>query len=108
MKEELYVKQALCGSWYPKKPRPELADEFENLEIICNVRIDTVLYDLPGERTRSGRPRIRGQRTGIKSIHLEKSEGADYFPLPTISKWLSHSNMETTRCYAKVIEDMKR
>ena len=29
-------------------------------------------------------------------------------PLPTISEWLGHSNMETTRFYAKVTEEMKR
>lgn len=28
-------------------------------------------------------------------------------PLPTISEWLGHSNMETTRFYAKVTEEMK-
>ena len=29
-------------------------------------------------------------------------------PLPTISEWLDHSNIETTRFYAKVTEEMKR
>lgn len=29
-------------------------------------------------------------------------------PLPTISDWLGHSNIETTRFYAKVTEEMKR
>ena len=29
-------------------------------------------------------------------------------PLPTISDWLGHSNIETTRFYAKVTEMMKR
>lgn len=29
-------------------------------------------------------------------------------PLPTISEWLGHSNIETTRFYAKVTEEMKR
>ena len=28
-------------------------------------------------------------------------------PLPTISEWLGHSNIETTRFYAKVTEAMK-
>ena len=28
--------------------------------------------------------------------------------LPTISEWLGHSNIETTRFYAKVTEEMKR
>ena len=29
-------------------------------------------------------------------------------PLPTISDWLGHSNIETTRFYAKLTELMKR
>lgn len=29
-------------------------------------------------------------------------------PLPTVSDWLGHSNIETTRIYAKVTEEMKR
>ena len=29
-------------------------------------------------------------------------------PLPTISEWLGHSNIETTRFYAKVTDEMKR
>ena len=41
----------LCDSWYPKKTVTGLADEFVNLEMICNVRIDAVLYALAGERT---------------------------------------------------------
>lgn len=70
----------LCDSWYPKKTVPGLVDEFENLEIICNARIDTVLYNLPGEHTgKRGRPRIRGERADIRSVRLEKPEGADYY-----------------------------
>jgi len=52
----------LCDSWYSKKPVAGLVDEFKNLEMICCARSDTVLYDLPGERTgKRGRPRIRGE-----------------------------------------------
>lgn len=29
-------------------------------------------------------------------------------PFPTISEWLGRSNIETTRFYAKVTEEMKR
>lgn len=70
----------LCDSWYPKKPIPGLVNEFANLEMICSVRIDTVLYDLPGEPTgRQGRPRIHGERISLESIPLEKQEGSDYY-----------------------------
>lgn len=70
----------LCDSWYPKKPIPGLVNEFSNLEMICNVRIDTVLYDLPGERTgKRGRPRIHGERISLESIPLEKQEGSDFY-----------------------------
>lgn len=70
----------LCDSWYPKKPVTGLVTEFENLEMICCARSDTVLYDLPGERTgRRGRPRTRGERLKLSAIVLDKPEGAPYY-----------------------------
>lgn len=70
----------LCDSWYPKKPVTGLVAEFENLEMICSVRIDTVLYDLPGAPTgKRGRPRIHGERIDPGSIPLEKPEELDYY-----------------------------
>ena len=70
----------LCDSWYPQKPVTGLVEEFKNLEMICCARSDTVLYDLPGERTgRRGRPRTRGERLELSSIALKKPEGAPYY-----------------------------
>lgn len=70
----------LCDSWYPKKPVTGLVNEFKNLDLICNVRVDTVLYDLPGERTgKRGRPRIHGEKLTLESFSFEKPEGADYY-----------------------------
>lgn len=70
----------LCDSWYPKKPVTGLVEEFKNLEMVCCARSDTVLYDLPGERTgRRGRPRIHGERLELSSIVLDKPEGAPYY-----------------------------
>lgn len=70
----------LCDSWYPKKPVTDLVEEFKNLGMICCARSDTVLYDLPGERTgRRGRPRIHGERLELSAIALEKPEGASYY-----------------------------
>ena len=48
--------------------------------MICCARSDTVLYDLPGERTgKRGRPRTRGGRLGLTEIALDKPEGASYY-----------------------------
>ena len=70
----------LCDSWYPKKPVTGLVSEFENLEMICCARSDTVLYALPGERTgKRGRPRIHGDRLNLSEITLTKPEGASYY-----------------------------
>lgn len=70
----------LCDSWYPKKPVTGLVDEFKNLDMICCARSDTVLYDLPGERTgKRGRPRIHGERLNLSDIGLERPEGAPYY-----------------------------
>lgn len=70
----------LCDSWYPKKPVTGLVSEFKNLEMICCARSDTVLYDLPGERTgKRGRPRTHGGRLELSSIALDKPEGAPYY-----------------------------
>lgn len=40
----------------------------------------------------------------IRAMHLYLAG----VPLPTISEWLGHSNIESTRFYAKVTEEMKR
>ena len=41
----------LCDSWYPKAEITELPQKYENLAIICNVRHDTALYNLPPTKT---------------------------------------------------------
>ena len=53
----------LCDSWYPKAEVTALVEQFDNLEMVCNARVDTALYGLPPARTRKkGRPRKRGSR----------------------------------------------
>lgn len=37
----------LCDSWYPKAEVAGLINEFGNLGIICNARVDTAMYELP-------------------------------------------------------------
>ena len=53
----------LCDSWYPKAEVVALVEQFDNLEMVCNARVDTVLYGLPAAKTgKKGRPRKRGSR----------------------------------------------
>ena len=41
----------LCDSWYPKAEVVALAEQFDNLEMVCNARVDTALYELPPAKT---------------------------------------------------------
>lgn len=52
----------LCDSWYPKADVAELINEFGNLDILCNARVDTAMYELPPAPTgKRGRPRKYGE-----------------------------------------------
>lgn len=67
----------LCNSWYPKGCAAGLVDEFSNLDMICNARIDTVMYSLPPERTgKRGRPRKYGEacRQKVSRLKPQKPE----------------------------------
>ena len=69
----------LCDSWYPKGCVAGLVDEFHNLDIICNARIDTAMYDLPPERTgKRGRPKKYGERLSPKDFELESPKTGDW------------------------------
>ena len=59
--------------------------------------------------------RARKERPGLLHLHshlFRRSRAMHLYqagvPLPTISEWLGHSNIETTRFYAKITEEMKR
>ena len=68
-----------CDSWYPKDCVKRLVDEYPNLDIVCNVRSDTALYELPPEKTgKRGRPKVRGKRLSLKDIPLKKVPGSGY------------------------------
>ncbi|MDE5753807.1 MAG: transposase [Oscillospiraceae bacterium] len=68
-----------CDSWYPKAEITELPDEFENLDILCNVRCDTALYELPPKPTgKRGRPRIRGERISLNDFTLQEIRETGY------------------------------
>jgi hypothetical protein len=69
----------LCDSWYPKAEVAALVTQHPNLHMICNARIDTVLYDLPPERTgKRGRPKKYGERLSLESIALAEPKTGDW------------------------------
>ena len=41
----------LCDSWYPKAEVAAHVEQFDNLEMVCNVRVDTAFYGLPPAKT---------------------------------------------------------
>jgi hypothetical protein len=56
----------LCDSWYPKGEVLETVSSYSNLDLIANVRVDTVLYDLPKHPTgKRGRPAKKGKKLSI-------------------------------------------
>jgi len=68
-----------CDSWYPKAEVVDLVDEFENLDIICNVRSDTAMYELPSAPTgKRGRPQIRGKKLTPKDFELSAIADTPY------------------------------
>ena len=53
-------------SWYAKASLVQLADKYKNLDIICNVRHNSAIYDLPQAPTgKRGRPAKRGRRLSL-------------------------------------------
>ena len=69
----------LCDSWYPKAEITELPQKHENLAIICNVRHDTALYNLPPTKTgKKGRPRVRGDKLTLEDFDLSAIDGTEY------------------------------
>lgn len=71
----------LFDSWYAKSDMTSIISKFSNLNIICSVRSDTVLYDLPPARTgKRGRPAKRGKKLLIHNdFKLSKDKIGDYF-----------------------------
>ena len=69
----------LCDSWYPKAEITELPQKYENLTIICNVRHDTALYDLPPEKSgKKGRPKVRGDKLTLEDFDFSSIDGTEY------------------------------
>jgi len=57
----------LCDSWYPKGAVLETVSAYSNLELVANVRTDTVIYDLPHRTGKRGRPAKKGGKLSIYS-----------------------------------------
>ena len=56
----------LCDSWYAKKDLVSIVDEYPNLDVICNARYNSVIYDLA--------PQPTGKR-GIPAKHAKRHWG---------------------------------
>lgn len=71
----------LCDSWYAKKDLLHLADDYAALDIICNARSDSAIYDFPPERTgKRGRPAKHGKKLSIyEDFNLSSEKVGDYF-----------------------------
>lgn len=71
----------LCNSWYAKHSFVCVTEEYPNLDIICNARYDSVLYDLaPVPTGKRGRPAKHGARLSIgEDFALSAEKMGDYF-----------------------------
>ena len=71
----------LCDSWYAKKDLACVVDEYANLDMICNARHDSVLYDpAPQPTGKRGRPAKHGRRLSPKEdFALSDEKIGDYY-----------------------------
>ena len=71
----------LCDSWYMKQDLISVTEEFPNLDLIGNVRYDSVMYDLPPKPTgRRGRPARRGRKLSIETdFTFSDKKVGDYY-----------------------------
>ena len=56
----------LCDSWYTKRNLVSIVDEYLNLDLIGNARIDSVMY-APAHTGRRGRPAKHGKRLSVET-----------------------------------------
>ena len=71
----------LCDSRYAKKNLVSIVDEYDNPDIICNVRNNSVIYDLPPAKTgKQDRPAKHGKRLSPEDDFAFSDEKiGDYF-----------------------------
>ena len=71
----------LCDSWYTKQNLVSIVDEYPNLDLIGNVRIDSIMYDpAPAHTSRRGLPAKHGKRLSVEADFTLSNEkiGAYY------------------------------
>jgi len=76
--EELHGKQVFleCDSWYAKKSFISAVIHHENLNLICNARVDSAIYELPPAKTgRRGRPAKRGAKLSLEDFKCDYQWG---------------------------------
>jgi len=71
----------LFDSWYAKRNLVCIKEGYENLDIICNARHDSVIYDLaPRPTGKRGRPAKHGKQLSVKEdFHMFNEKIGDYF-----------------------------
>lgn len=71
----------LCDSWYIKQNLVSIIDEYPNLDLIGNARIDSVMYDLaPAQTGHRGRPAKHGKRLSVETDFTFSNEKVrDYY-----------------------------
>lgn len=69
----------LCDSWYPKGEVAGLA-RLQNLDIICNARSDSAMFEMPipKEKPGPGRPQKYGKQVKADHFELVPVSGTDY------------------------------
>ncbi len=71
----------LCDSWYTKQNLVSIVNEYPNLDLIGNARIDSVMYDpAPAQTGRRGRPAKHGKRLSVETDFTFSNEKiGDYY-----------------------------
>ncbi len=78
---EIHQVILLFDSWYAKKPLTTIVSKYANLDIVCNARYDSAIYDLPPQKTgKKGRPAKKGKRLSlIDDFKLSENKIGDYY-----------------------------
>ena len=102
--------EGYCEKYHPDKTSENLVFYSFRNDRRNKMSSDNVSRILAGceEEVRKSNPDLIHLHSHLlrrtRAMHLYQAG----VPLPTISEWLGHSNIETTRFYAKITEEMKR